>query len=218
MLIGSDRADPPDTTAGTDVPDAAPTGAAVESTTVAAAFPEGHPSATSSPAAGAVLVPSRRWRTVAVGVVVVAALAVVLITLVAARDRINADNALNSARTTALSAARAYSVEVASYDYHHLAEDFQQVEQHSTPAFRATFSQSSQTLNSVLTRYGAIASARVLAVGLESASTSRAVADVFIDQTVTNTTQKAPTTDQSRVEITLVRLHGRWLIDQLKLL
>jgi hypothetical protein len=48
----------------------------------------------------------------------------------------------------------------------------------------------------------------------------RAVALVFLNQTVTNTTQRKgqPTTTQSRVEVTLVHQHGRWLIDQVSLL
>ena len=42
---------------------------------------------------------------------------------------------------------------------------------------------------------------------------------VFLNQVATNTNQKAgPTTDQSRVEVTLVRPDGRWLIDGVKLL
>ncbi len=127
--------------------------------------------------------------------------------------------ALGSARTSALAAANTYSVELASYDYRHLDQDFGAVRQHSTPAFQASFGQSSSALESVLVKYHATASASVISAGVVSASTSRVVALVFLEQTVTNSTQKSGSQkDQSRVEMTLTRSHGHWLIDQVKLL
>jgi hypothetical protein len=51
-----------------------------------------------------------------------------------------------------------------------------------------------------------------------SATTSRAVALVFLNQTVDNTIQKNKPTTESRVEVTLLRSGGRWLIDQVSLL
>ncbi len=127
--------------------------------------------------------------------------------------------ALGSARTSALAAADTYSVELASYDYRHLDQDFGAVRQHSSPAFQASFSQSSSALASVLVKYHATANASVLSAGVVSATTSRVVALVFLEQTVTNSTQKTGSQkDQSRVEMTLIRSHGRWLIDQVKLL
>jgi Mce-associated membrane protein len=46
-------------------------------------------------------------------------------------------------------------------------------------------------------------------------STTRATVLVFVDQTVTNSQLKAPRLDRSRVEVTLVNSHGRWLINNL---
>jgi Mce-associated membrane protein len=138
--------------------------------------------------------------------------------LVVSLLRISSDDALASARSSALAAAKAYSADVGTYDYHHLAADFAVVADHSTPSFRATWDQSSSSLQTILARYHATSTATVVAAGLESATTSRAVADVFINQTVTNDTQKRPTTDQSRLQVSLVRQGGRWLIDNLKLL
>jgi Mce-associated membrane protein len=128
------------------------------------------------------------------------------------------NNSLDSARTSALATARTYSVELAGYNYLHLDQDFAVVLSHSTPSFQHSFSQSSDALKSTLVKYHASAQATVVAAGLVSASTSRAVALVFLDQTVTNSTQSRPTTDRSQVEITLVRSGGRWLIDQVTLL
>jgi Mce-associated membrane protein len=161
----------------------------------------------------------RRWPFVVAGVAIVAVILVELVLLVSARNQVSSLKALKGAQTSALAAARQYATAVASYDYRHLDQDFSSVEANSTPAFRTQFQNSSAALKPVLTQYDAVAKAKVVAAGLESITTNRAVAAVFINQTVTNTTQKSgATTDQSRLELTLVREHGKWLIDNLKLL
>jgi Mce-associated membrane protein len=161
----------------------------------------------------------RRWAFVALGAVVVAIIVVELVLLLSSRSQVSHLRSLDGAQASALVAARQYATEVASYDYRQLDHDFSLVESNSTPAFRTQFQNSSGALKPVLTQYRAVAKARVVAAGLESASASRAVAAVFIDQTVSNTTQKSgATTDQSRLELTLVRQHGKWLIENLKLL
>lgn len=76
----------------------------------------------------------------------------------------------------------------------------------------------SDALKSTLDRYHATADATVVSAGIVSASTSRAVALVFLDQKITNSTQSAPTNDRSQVEITLVGSGGKWFINQVSLL
>ncbi len=127
-------------------------------------------------------------------------------------------NALASSRASALSAARTYSVELASYNYRDLSRDFSAVAANSTPSFRRTFAESSDALKSTLSRYKATAVASVVSAGVVSASTSRAVVLVFLDQKIANSTQTKPTTDRSQVEITLAASGGRWLIDKVTLL
>jgi len=152
---------------------------------------------------------------VVVGLILVALASALVVTTLQLRHR----NAVDSARTSALSAAKVYAVELASYNYHSLDQDFGKVLADSTPTFRQSFSQSSDALKSVLTKYDATAKATVVAAGMVSASTSRSVALIFLNQTVTNTTQKgAGTTDQSRLEITMLHSGGRWLINQVTLL
>jgi Mce-associated membrane protein len=158
----------------------------------------------------------RWWRLAAIAGAVIAVVLFVAVAYTAIR--VYHDDQLSSARSSALSAARTYAVQLATYDYHHLAADFGVVEQHSTAAFKQSFVQSSQALSTVLTQYHATATATVKAAGLTAASTSRAVAVVFVDQNVTNSRQKGPTTDASRVQIVLVRHGGGWLIDHVNLL
>jgi len=151
---------------------------------------------------------------VGVGVVAVALAIALALALVALGNQ----DALGAARPSALAAARTDAVELAGYDYRHLDHDFGVVLANSTPSFRRSFTQSSDALKTTLTRYHATADAKVVSAGLVSATTSRAVALVLVDQTITNSTQKAPTTDRSQVEITLVNSGGAWLIDQVSLL
>jgi len=141
--------------------------------------------------------------------------AVALLTL--AKLSMNSESSLTSARTSALSAAKIYAVDLASYNYKHLNQDFGKVLTESTPTFKESFSQSSEALKTTLTRYDASASAKVVAAGLVSATTSRAVVLVFLNQTVDNSIQKNKPTTESRVEVTLLRSGGRWLVDQVSL-
>jgi hypothetical protein len=150
------------------------------------------------------------------GVAFALVVAVVLLTLT--QFSLNSESSLNSARTSALAAAKSYAVDLASYNYHHLQHDYGKVLAESTPTFKQSFSQSSEALKNVLTRYDASASANVVAAGLVSVTTSRAVALVFLNQTVDNTIQKGKPKTESRVEITMFRSGGRWLIDQVSLL
>jgi Mce-associated membrane protein len=155
------------------------------------------------------------WAAIVAGVVAVALVAGLVLTSL----QILHDNSVSSSRTSALAAARTYAAELASYNYQSLSTDFGLVERHSTPAFRKSFVQSSDSLSKVLVQYHATAKATVAAAGLSSLSGDTAEALVFVNQTVTNTEQKSgPTTDASRVQIQLVRSGGTWLIDHVNLL
>jgi Mce-associated membrane protein len=127
-------------------------------------------------------------------------------------------DALGSSRTSALATARTDAVQLASYHYGDLGRDFGVVVANSTPSFRRRFTESSDALKSTLTEYKATAEASVVSAGLVSASTSRAVVLVLLDQKIANSKQATPTTDRSQIEITLVSSGGRWLIDQVTLL
>jgi Mce-associated membrane protein len=190
--------------------------------------PSGTASASEDAAAapGDVEAPSHSWlarvRRLVVGNFPAAVLGTVAVAMVVALVltmlQLGSRSALDNARVSALAAAKTYSVEIARYDYRHLDADFGIVLANSTPSFRRSFTQSSDALKSTLTKYHASASAKVVAAGLVSASTSQALALVFLDQSVMNSAQKSRTTDRSQVEITLVYSGGKWLIDQVTLL
>ena len=117
-----------------------------------------------------------------------------------------------------MAAARTDAIDVATYSYLHLQRDFGRVESESTPSFRRSFIRSSDNLSKVLVQYKATASAKVLQSAVESISGSNAVVLLFVNQSVANTTQSGVNTDDSRIEVTLVRGGDRWLLQNLKLL
>lgn len=162
--------------------------------------------------------PRRRRAGLAVTACLLLATAGLAVALVLTALGLSNDNSLDNARSGALAAARTYAVDLAGYDYRHLAQDFGVVLAHSTPSFRKTFSQSSSALAPTLTKYHATAKAKVVAAGVVSATTSQVVVLVLVDQTVTNSTQRSPTVDRSQLEITLDPSGTGWLINQVTLL
>jgi Mce-associated membrane protein len=157
---------------------------------------------------------ARKWAAAAILVIAVLAAALVVTQLQLGRQ-----NTLNGDRASAMSAARTYAVELGSYNYQHLSQDFDVVKSHSTPSFRASFTQSSDALGSLLSKYHATATATAISAGVFSASGNEAVVLVFLNQQVTNTAKAGgASSDHSRVEITLINSGGRWLIDKVRLL
>jgi Mce-associated membrane protein len=162
--------------------------------------------------------PTGRGRLVAeiAGLALIVVLAVALVVTLVQRSGGGSDD---SGRASAIAAAKAYATDVSTYDYRHLARDFGRVEAESTPAFRSSFVHSSDGLSKVLTEYKATATGKVLRAGVVSATANQAVVILFVNQTVANTAQTSgPTTDDSRIQVTLVRSGNRWLLSELKLL
>jgi Mce-associated membrane protein len=196
------------TAAGSDVP----AGATAPASDVTAGAPTGSQAPVSA---------SRRRfssRVLAAGLAALVVAALVVALILSLLD-VGQKDAVNGARTSALKAAGTYAVEIGSYNYRHLQQDFAVVKEHSTPSFRSSFSQSSNALLSILSKYHATATATVAAEGVVSASPSEAVVILFLNQHVTNTAKTGgASTDHSRLEMTLERSNGRWLIDKVKLL
>lgn len=189
---------------------AEPTAAAPAAAEPGAAAPAG-PSAARRAGAWA----RRHGKALLAGLLVVALVVGLVLTTLALRR----SQALEDARESALQAGKDAAVAIGSYDHTTLDRDFAAVTDRSTPAFRESFTETSAALRKVLEQYSASATSTVVAAGVTSASEDRAVVLVFLNQEARNTNQQAgPTTDQSRVEVTLVRPDGTWLIDAVKLL
>lgn len=150
-----------------------------------------------------------------VGLIVIVALAAALIV---SQVQLSNHDSGNADRSSAVAVAKADAIDVATYSYLHLHRDFGRVEAAATPSFRRSFIRSSNSLSKVLVQYKATASAKVVRAAVESISDSKAVVLLFVNQSVANSTQQGVSTDDSRIEVTLVRSGNRWLLNGLKIL
>jgi Mce-associated membrane protein len=154
---------------------------------------------------------------------VLACLAVVAIaasTLTAlAAVRMSHRHEIDQARHEAVAAARSSVETVLSYDYRHLKTDFTDAESLLTPGFRKKYDRTTAAeVEPLAAKYRATSTAVIApgAAGAVSISAGRAVVLVFVNQTVTNSQLAAPRLDRSRINVTLLRTGGRWLIDDLQ--
>jgi Mce-associated membrane protein len=144
----------------------------------------------------------------AVGVTLL--IAALVVTLLKLRDA----NAITSARSSALVAARDFSVALSTYDYHHLDRDFTAVADHATGKFKTDFTKASKDLEPLITKYQASSSGAVADAGVRDATADHAVVVVFVDQTVKNSNSPQPRVDRNRLRITLDRTGGSWLVSK----
>jgi hypothetical protein len=120
------------------------------------------------------------------------------------------EHGLSSFDVGALQAARSYAITFATYDYDSLDADFAKTEAHSIDPFLSQYKSETAQLRPTLVQAKASSSATVISEGLASVSSTSAVVDLFLNQTIENS--KGTHVDAQRVEMTLVRRHGTWLI------
>ena len=162
---------------------------------------------------------ARRRRAVALLVVavVVAGVGYLLWQLRSDNNQIAGFKATDAQRAVVLSTAKTASVDMTTYNYKNLAVFFSTIEGVSTPNYIAVVEKDKPLLTEAFTQGHASSTASVVGSGISSMTATKAVVVLFVDQTVTNTLTKAPTKDLSRVELTLDRQHGKWLVDQVQL-
>ena len=158
--------------------------------------------------------------TIAVAVLVLAALGVSTYEWQNNADRAHNYAQLDSLRSSALVAAKGYSIDVGSYSYtdlHGPNAPWTQIENHSTAKFSQSYQTTSAALEPTITSYKASAKATVTQAAVSSVSSKGAVVIVLLSQSITNNTQKnGPQTQQYLVTMTLVRQQGQWLIDNVQ--
>jgi Mce-associated membrane protein len=158
-------------------------------------------------------------RAAAVVTLAVAATVAVLAGALAAVATMRAShrNAVDSSGKEAVAAASSKVPTMLSYDYRHLDEDFQRAEALLTPEFRKRYiTTTAKAVKPLAAKYKAITSAAVTSAGLVSAEEDEATVLVFVAQTSTNSRAANPRLDRSRVNVTMVRGDGGWLIDDLQ--
>ena len=122
-------------------------------------------------------------------------------------------------RRDALAAARSSARVIFSYDYRHLSRDFAAGRAFTTGAFRTEYDTTTAKLvTDVAQRYRGVAVADVSAAAVQTSGHDRVVALVFLNQQSTSSVQTTPKISQSRLEMTLLRTRGRWLVSKVRAL
>jgi Mce-associated membrane protein len=123
------------------------------------------------------------------------------------------------ARHDALGAATKAAHDLLSYDYRTLSGDVARAKAETTGAFAQQYAQTAGQLLGQAAKLKAIVQASVGSPGVVSADGDTVVVLVFVDQASVKQLpgQKSPTTriDQSRVQLTMTKVHGHWLVSAL---
>ncbi|HEX3823043.1 MAG TPA: hypothetical protein VHV79_01105 [Mycobacteriales bacterium] len=157
---------------------------------------------------------------IALVLVVAALLGIVLHRLSAQNDRQHAAATAAYLGGPAAQAAEASASREATatltYNYKTLAANFATAEAGMTPSFRASYLKSTETLvTPTAPKTQADSTAAVTAGGVSQASATTATVLLFVDQTVTNNLLAHPRLDRSRIEVSMVKVNGKWLINNL---
>lgn len=202
--------------------------AAAQTTAAAFASPASEPAATkpaaprppsSQPAAGAATAPVRAERSRPPWSYVFGALALAALSLALAVGALATGTTVGGGgdadRKAALEAARQRTQALTSYDFRRLDQDFAGVLATSTGPFKEEYTKATAQLGQGFAAAEAVATAQVLAAGLESFEGDRAVAVVAVDQQITAKGAQ-PRTERNRLRMTLVRSEGAWLVEKVE--
>ncbi|MCW2784319.1 MAG: rane protein [Marmoricola sp.] len=155
------------------------------------------------------------WTLAVAGLAVALVVALVLLGLTV--RSLHHERDLAHAGTQADVAARKAVVEMTTYDYKTIPHDFSWVDDAGTARFRKQYAEVSSPIKKLVAQLKAHAVGTVVDSATSVKDADHVSVLLFVDQTLTNPTQSQPGLDQPRVTMSMVRVHGRWLVDQVKL-
>lgn len=119
---------------------------------------------------------------------------------------------------SALIAATAAAQDISSYDYRSLDTDIKAVEGETTGQFRQQYDQEMALVKATATQKQIVTVGTILKAGIESVSDRQVVVVVFLNQQTSSGGQTTATPDQYRLQLTMTKKAGRWLVSTLKAL
>jgi len=129
----------------------------------------------------------------------------------------SAAQALIAAGADAKSAAEAAAVQMTTYDYRTVDQDFSWIDTAGTEAFQKYFSGISAPAIKIVKQYQASAQGTVIDSGVDVEDATHVKVVLFVDQTITGRTEGTSAPDQSRIVMHMVLQDGRWLVDRMEL-
>jgi Mce-associated membrane protein len=165
------------------------------------------------PASGAAqLVPA--WLLIGLAVVVAALLAGVV--YFANQPSDPSDSDVEEATRAAQSAAETAIVPVLSYDAKTLDEDQSEAQSYMTSDYRSEYDKLFEVLKENAPRTQTAVTAEVVASGIVRSGETRAEILIFVNRPTTNKAQPEPVIYRDQVTVTMQRVAGDWLVDDLK--
>jgi Mce-associated membrane protein len=128
-----------------------------------------------------------------------------------------AAQALISAGADAKSAAEAAAVQMTTYDYRTVDQDFSWIDTAGTEEFKKYFSGISAPAIKLVKQYQAAAQGTVIDSGVDVEDPTHVKVVLFVDQTITGKTEGTSAPDQSRIVMHMVLQDSRWLVDRMEL-
>jgi Mce-associated membrane protein len=123
----------------------------------------------------------------------------------------------DSQRQELVAVAETYAVNLTSYDFSKLDEDFARVLDTATGQFKSEYEVAKESLRKAIVQFQGKATGTVLARAVLSLDGDQAEVMLFVDQTVTNANTAQPRIDRLRMRMGLEKQSGRWLINKLDL-
>jgi Mce-associated membrane protein len=128
--------------------------------------------------------------------------------------RVRAADQVETARDQASAAAQHDAVAILSYDYRHLDRDFAAARKALTGSFAGDYrATTTKLVRPGATQYHVVVKAEVAAESVVSATADKVVVLLFVNQTTTSTRLDGPRVDLNRVRLTLVKVDGSWLVN-----
>ena len=124
---------------------------------------------------------------------------------------------MTTLQQSALAAAKTYAAEFATYNYKDFDSQLALVESHSVDPFLSQYKRETEQLKPDIVKAQSVSTGKVISAGVESISPTKAVVDVFLNQTISNSGSSTPRVDSQRVQMTLARRGDQWLISNVLL-
>ncbi|RYJ05752.1 MAG: hypothetical protein EON52_09915 [Actinomycetales bacterium] len=117
----------------------------------------------------------------------------------------------------ALKVARQRAVQITTYTPASYDRDVAWAEDGATPKFADEYAKANAPLRKVVKKVEASAQGRVVASSATAKDDDHVSVLLFVDQTLTQGSTGKQSTQDSRVEMAMVRRDGRWLVDDVTL-
>jgi len=124
---------------------------------------------------------------------------------------------MSALQQSALTVAKTYAAEFATYNYKNFDSQVAAIESHSVDPFLTQYKRETAQLKPAIVSAHSVSAGKVISAGVVSITSTTAVVDVFLNQTIGNSGSTTPRVDSQRVEMTLSRHGNQWLISNVLL-